>query len=946
MTESSPTGLAARPSATGKERISSLDGVRAVALLIIMGYHFGVGWLGGGFFSLDIFYVLSGYLITGLLVGEYRKRGDIKLSAFWLRRARRLLPALLIVLVAVTVMIRFAEPAGLYPDFRMSALSALFYFSNWWQIAANGNYFVATGAVSPLTHTWSLAVEEQFYLIWPLVVLAVMGLSRSFARGIRALLVLSVVGAVGSAVEMAVLYRPSDITRLYFGTDTHAQSILIGAALACVMTIIQMRRGAEGMAPRVSTRTGRYVVSAVGLAGLAGTLTLAYTLDGTASFDYRGGFMLSALSAAAVIIGAVCVSGGPVDRLLSVSPLVWLGTISYGAYLWHYPIYVYLDASRTGLVGLSLLAVRFAATVLLAATSFYLVERPVMYGTFWRSLKAAAPAAVLLVATVAVVVVGTSGAASAIPSPGSIAAQGDPSGGHGVPVLMVGDSTALTLAAILGYTADRSGYGLDIIDKGSVGCGIAEGSVFESDGVTSRVPSACNPSASKSAQWPALLEGWLARYRPRVVVLLAGRWEVYDRTDPAGKMTNITQSGYAGYIRQQLERFVGIASSTGSRVVLMTAPYYDSGEQPDGQPLPQDDPARVRDYNRLVRSVADSDPRTVSLVDLNALVSPGGRFASTIGGIVVRAPDGVHFPFFDTFEDTAHAPDTAAQTEQFAAWIGPVLDVGGVGREGHGDLVEGIAGDVEDELDALGLGQVRGQRADNLGVDVARCPEHGVGQGERRLLGGGEITVPVVVDGPEVTVVGSGQQGGPAAERLAEAAPVLAGPPEADQLGGDRIEGVETGHGPDEGVECLPDPGGRRSLYLSRAPARNRSVEGVQCRRRSGEEIDHEHSGYEVACRRPEVAEDRLPLPVGDGGHVQAELGGESDGVALGPGEAVGLTPSLGVYARPPSPAGVGRWLQGSQAMLSGTHPAGQLDQISQAGTVGDRPHGGPDLRQ
>jgi hypothetical protein len=136
-------------------------------------------------------------------------------------------------------------------------------------------------------------------------------------------------------------------------------------------------------------------------------------------------------------------------------------------------------------------------------------------------------------------------------------------------------------------------------------------------------------------------------------------------------MTNITQPGYAGYIRQQLERFVGIASSTGSRVVLMTAPFYDSGEQSDGQPLPQDDPARVRDYNRLVRSVADSDPRTVSLVDLNALVSPGGRFASTIGGIVVRAPDGVHFPFFDTFDDTAHAPDTAAQTEQFAAWIGP-----------------------------------------------------------------------------------------------------------------------------------------------------------------------------------------------------------------------------------------------------------------------------------
>ena len=120
-----------------------------------MGYHFGVGWLQGGFFSLDIFYVLSGYLITGLLVSEYRKRSAIKLSAFWLRRARRLLPALLIVLVAVTLLVRFVSAPDLYIDFRMSALSALFYFSNWWQIAASSNYFVATGAVSPLTHTWS-----------------------------------------------------------------------------------------------------------------------------------------------------------------------------------------------------------------------------------------------------------------------------------------------------------------------------------------------------------------------------------------------------------------------------------------------------------------------------------------------------------------------------------------------------------------------------------------------------------------------------------------------------------------------------------------------------------------------------------------------------------------------------------------------------------------------
>ena len=156
----------------------ALDGLRAFALLIIMGYHFGVDRFQGGFFSLDIFYVLSGYLITGLLLGEWARSARIRLGAFWARRARRLLPALAVVLVVVTLVVRLTYPVGLYPDLRMADLSALFYFSNWWQIAASGNYFVATGAVSPLTHTWSLAVEEQFYLVWPLVVLAVVHLGR------------------------------------------------------------------------------------------------------------------------------------------------------------------------------------------------------------------------------------------------------------------------------------------------------------------------------------------------------------------------------------------------------------------------------------------------------------------------------------------------------------------------------------------------------------------------------------------------------------------------------------------------------------------------------------------------------------------------------------------------------------------------------------------------
>ena len=264
--------------------------------------------------------MLSGYLITGLLVSEYRKRRSIKLSAFWLRRARRLLPALLIVLVAVTLMVRFVEPAGLYPDFRMDALSALFYFSNWWQIAASSNYFVATGPASPLTHTWSLAVEEQFYLVWPLVVLAVLHFSRTFTRGLRNLLVLSVVGVVASALEMALLYHPVGQHHPALLRDRHPRPVDprgLGAGLCPHHHPVA--RGGDGMAPPARSAAARRVLVVAGLAGFAGTLALTYTQNGSEAFDYRGGILLSALSAAAIITAAVCVPSGAVARFLSAA---------------------------------------------------------------------------------------------------------------------------------------------------------------------------------------------------------------------------------------------------------------------------------------------------------------------------------------------------------------------------------------------------------------------------------------------------------------------------------------------------------------------------------------------------------------------------------------------------------------------------------------------------
>ena len=624
----------------------ALDGLRAFALLIIMGYHFGVGWLQGGFFSLDIFYVLSGYLITGLLLGEWARAARIKLGAFWLRRGRRLLPALLVVLVVVTLVVRFAYPAGLYPNLRLADLSALFYFSNWWQIAASGNYFVATGAVSPLTHTWSLAVEEQFYLVWPLVVLAVLHVGKRFDRGVELLLGISLVGVVASATEMAVLYSPrANITRLYFGTDTHAQSILVGSVLACALTLVQRRRSLEGMAPTARSTPARVMLTVVGLCGFAGTLALTYRLTGTSSFAYRGGFLLSALSAAAIILGAVCVAGGPIARVLSLRPMVWMGTVSYGAYLWHYPVFIELDGARTGMAGLSLLAVRMAATFALAAGSYYLVERPVMEGVFWRRVTAAGPALVAMAVTVAVVVAGTTtvagGAidvakASHIPAAEVQALQAaNAFSRHPVRFLFVGDSLSVTMGIGLAVGTVHD-YGVTVINKGVLGCDIDDlPTISTTNGQQDGPVSPC-------AHWQTLWAHQVATYRPEVVGVLIGRWNILDHVD-GGQIVHIGQPAWDRHLTAEIDQVAEVLSAHGAKVVFLSMPYLaPPNETLDGAVSPADSPARVDDFNRILARVAARHPGVVSVIDLNRILDPAGQFESKVDGVTVRWADGIH----------------------------------------------------------------------------------------------------------------------------------------------------------------------------------------------------------------------------------------------------------------------------------------------------------------
>ena len=668
--------------------IPALDGMRAFAVLGVMAYHGGIPWLGAGFLGVDTFFVLSGFLITSLLISEWHRRQTIRLGAFWARRARRLLPALLLLLVFVVLYAAWVAPAGAYPDLRLDALSTLFYVANWHFILMGTNYFSQTGLPSLLTHTWTLAVEEQFYLVWPLVVL---GLLR-WTRRLWVVLAVCVAGALASGVEMALLYRAgASTTRLYYGTDTHGQCLLVGATLATGLAVFARRRRSTGApdssvggdpAWAATSVRARTVLSVLGAAGVAATGLLWWRTSYTGPFLWQGGFLLAALSTTAVLACVVCAQRSWLARALSVRPLRYLGRISYGLYLWHYPLFQWIDGQRTGLAGYSLFGVRVAVTVAVATLSFYLVERPIRQRRLLGGWPAwvATPAAVAGVVTVVVLATGASGAVAAPgpTAPPSPVSSAPPAAGT-TTVLMVGDSTATTLG--IGLSIDARRYGARVVDEGILGCGVVEVPAVMSGGVPTPVAAACNPSTPADRRWPARWAGWLERYHPAVVAVLAGRWEV-STVDWEGRWTDILDPAFHAYVERQLQRAVDVAASRRAHVVLFTAPCYDSGEQPDGDPWPADQPDRLAAYNGLLRKVVAANAHTATLVDLDRLVCPGGRYESAIDGVTVRAPDGVHFPFEVTLANPQVAdPDTLAQVERFGGWIAPrlwpkILDAG------------------------------------------------------------------------------------------------------------------------------------------------------------------------------------------------------------------------------------------------------------------------------
>jgi peptidoglycan/LPS O-acetylase OafA/YrhL len=403
----------------GEKYLPGLDGLRALAVAAVVAYHLGYGWAQGGLLGVGVFFTLSGYLITDILAGQWAARGRIKLGDFWARRARRLLPALFVMLAVVALWVNLFARSFL-PGFRGNIVASVFYVSNWWFIGQHASYYARFAPPTPLDHLWSLAVEEQFYLVWPWIVLLMIWLVGGRRRRKRrlvagpggvattsaaeaggapyltrwsrlALAVLTLALAGGSAILMARLYQPGyDSTRVYEGTDTRAFGLLIGAALAFVWPTRRppvRRAGAERAEPAARTvpPVWRWLLDVAGLAGLAVIGLLVWRTNQYSDFMFRGGLVVLSVATAATV-AAVVTPGSLLGQALGCGPLRWVGVRSYGIYLWHYPVIVLTAA--VGAAGLPVSPVRavavVAVTVAAAAVSWRYVEDPIRRGARLR----------------------------------------------------------------------------------------------------------------------------------------------------------------------------------------------------------------------------------------------------------------------------------------------------------------------------------------------------------------------------------------------------------------------------------------------------------------------------------------------------------------------------------------------------------------------------------
>jgi peptidoglycan/LPS O-acetylase OafA/YrhL len=620
-------------------RRPALDGVRALAVAAVLLHHARVPGLGGGWLGVDVFFVLSGFLITSLLLAEADATGRVALRRFWARRARRLLPALFAVLLAVAAYAAWVAPQTTRARLGGDALATLAYVANWRFVVEGTSYFEQYADPSPLLHTWSLAVEEQFYLVWPLLaVLAVAAARRRRLERSAAVWLVVGAGALASAVLAVVLTgTPEGLGRAYYGTDVRAQELLAGALLA----LWAARRGWWTATPATggAARGARLRAQVPGLAGLAALGAGLAVAGDPLPFLHAGGLLAVSAAAAALVAAAASPRPSVVQRLLATPPLVGLGTISYGVYVWHWPLFVLLTPARLGLGGAALAVLRIGVTIAVAAASYRLLERPVRRADLGR-LDPATRALLLpgaAVATLAAVAVATSVSAPPPQLAPPVAATRPGAGGAApgtgrapLSVFVLGDSTAWGLHHDHPPAPDS---GLAVTGSTQLGCDLLGGSLVI-DGHPQPVQPIC-------AGWTATWHQGVAAARPDVALLVTGNGFLFDR-EVDGRIVRFGTPEYRALLQRFLDDTLAGLQASARRVVVTDMVCFAKADTGlDDTPAVVNDVPRQRAFNTLLADLLRGRPG-VRLLDLRSYTCPGDRYQERVDGVPLHV-DGVHW---------------------------------------------------------------------------------------------------------------------------------------------------------------------------------------------------------------------------------------------------------------------------------------------------------------
>jgi peptidoglycan/LPS O-acetylase OafA/YrhL len=600
------SGTATPPSSSpgAMAHIPSLDGLRGLAVIGVLLFH--AGYLTGGFLGVDLFFALSGFLITRLLVREADRTRTIDLIGFWGRRFRRLLPAVLVLLVAVMLWARWFGSPDQWATTLNDGPWAQFYLANWHQIGSDRGYWESFADPPLLGHLWSLAIEEQFYVVWPLVAALVWRLTK---RGHDVLLAVCLGGAALSFAVMLALFDGGDPTRVYMGTDTRASSILIGAALGTRPAVAWVNRAVQARP---------HIVDLVMVVAIGIIATMWITIDGASSaMLFRGGLLVHS-GLAAIVVAFAAVRLGWVTRLLGTGVLQWFGRLSYSLYLWHWPVYAVLNTRRTGLDGLELLAVRVAVSIAFALASYHLVEVPLRRKASWTHGSAGRWAFVGAMGAVAMLWVITPAPVTEVArfDPGSITAPSLPPGTSPPDASTTSPPAPQPLPVARTVLWDGDSLAYD--EAPAVVAALQAAGVTVVD--TSQVGGRLTPYTDGRDPLGRLIAGLEAAPAEQPVDLIVHQLTVWDGAEDSASQ------------QQALTALADLASTSGARLVLVTAPVVAPDMAEPG----------MADLVATAQRVAEQSDGQVVVLDQSGVL--GDEFVADLDGdgVPERKPDGVH----------------------------------------------------------------------------------------------------------------------------------------------------------------------------------------------------------------------------------------------------------------------------------------------------------------